>query len=67
MFATGGDRCPVAILKKFLAHRPNEMLTTGPLYLGVIENPKSQVWYKNQKMGLDRIGEIMKRKYCGGY
>ena len=33
MFATGDDRCPVAIFKEFLWLRPPEIRTTGPLYL----------------------------------
>ena len=40
MFATGEKRCPVALLKKYSEKRPAELKTTGPLYLGVIENQK---------------------------
>ena len=33
VFATGDDRCPVAIFKEFLWRRPPEIRTNGPLYL----------------------------------
>ena len=44
MFATGGPRCPVKLLKTFLSHRPEEMKSNGPFHLAVIERLKSQVW-----------------------
>ena len=55
MFATDGPRCPVKLLKTFLSHRPEEMKRSGPFYLAVIERPKSQVWYKRQRMGIHSI------------
>ena len=61
MYATGGDRCPVKLFKELLFHRPESLRTSGPLYLSIIVNPKSSVWYKDQNMGKNRIGEIMKR------
>ena len=60
MFATGGPRCPVKLLKTFLSHRPEEMKNSGPFYLAVIERPKSQVWYKRQRMGIHSINSFMK-------
>ena len=60
MFATGGPRCPVKLLKTFLSHRPEEMKSSGPFYLAVIERPKSQVWYKRQRMGIHSINSFMK-------
>ena len=60
MFATGGPRCPVNLLKTFLSHRPQEMKNNGPFYLAVIEHPKSQVWYKRQTMGIHSINSFMK-------
>ena len=61
MYATGGERCPVKMFKELLFHRPESMKTSGPLYLSTIKNPQSTVWYKEQGMGKNRIGEIMKR------
>jgi len=60
MFATGGPRCPVKLLKTFLSHRPVEMKSSGAFYLAVIERPKSQVWYKRQRMGIHSINSFMK-------
>ena len=60
MFATGDGRCPVAIFKEFLWRRPPELRTTGPLYLSCVSNPSSQVWYKRQPMGENKINGMMK-------
>ena len=60
MFATGDDRCPVAIFKEFLWRRPPEIRTTGSLYLSCVPNPSSQVWYKRQPMGANKINDMMK-------
>ena len=60
MFATGDDRCPVAIFKEFLWRRPPEIRTTAPLYLSCVPNPSSQVWYKRQPMRVNKINEMMK-------
>ncbi|KAL9983706.1 hypothetical protein ACROYT_G005923 [Oculina patagonica] len=60
MFATGDEKCPVKIFKEFLSHRPREMQATGPLYLSSIKNPSSQVWFKKQPMGENKINEMMK-------
>ena len=38
MFATGGDRCPVTIFKKFLSPRPPKIQTTSILYLSYVPN-----------------------------
>ena len=65
MFATGEKRCPVASLKKYLEKRPTELKTTGPLYLGVIENPKTSEWYKKTSMGKNTINNIKKLKSTG--
>ena len=60
LFAAGGPRCPVKLLKTFLSHRPEEMKSNGPIYLAVIERPKSQVWYKRQRMGIHSINSFTK-------
>ena len=33
MFATGGQRCPVELLKQYLSRRPQELRDKGPFYL----------------------------------
>ena len=60
MFATGGDRCPVTIFKEFRSRRPPEIRTPGPLYLSFVSNPSSQVWYKRQPMGVNKLNDMMK-------
>ena len=61
MFATGDERCPVTIFKEFLSRRPSEIhvRTTGPLYLSCVKNPSSQVWFKRQPMGVNKINDMM--------
>jgi hypothetical protein len=61
MFATNDSTSPVAIFKIYLFHRPADFKNSGPLYLAVNHKAKTDVWYKVQKMGANRIGEIMKR------
>ena len=60
MFATGDERCPIAIFKEFLWHHPPELHTTGPLYLSCVPSPSLQVWYKQQPMGENKINSVMK-------
>ena len=60
MFATGMSRCPVNFMKKYLAKRPKELKNAGPFYLAVIDNPQTEIWYKNQPMGRNKIDSIMK-------
>ena len=57
MFATGGSRCPVQFFKTNLANRPEEIRNSGPFYTAI---PKSEVWYKKQRMGVNKIDFFMK-------
>ena len=59
-FAAGGPRCPVGPLKYFLSRRPPELRESGPLYLAVTERPKTEVWYKKQRLGIHSIDQMMK-------
>ena len=65
MFQTNDERCPVSLFKKYLLHRPLHLLNNGPLYLSINYNTRNDVWYKDQKMGVNRITEIMKRIVSG--
>ena len=60
MFATGDLRCPVQLLKQYLSKRPQELREKGPFYLAIIENPKTNVWYKKQRLGVNSIDNMMK-------
>ncbi|CAH3018925.1 unnamed protein product [Porites evermanni] len=53
-------RCPVKLFKTFLERRPEEMRNSGPFYLALNERPKTQVWYKRQRMGVNSINSFMK-------
>ena len=61
MFATNDSTRPVAIFKVYLSHLPADLKNSDPLYLAVNHKAKTDVWYKVQKMGANRIGEIMKQ------
>ena len=59
MFATGNEeRCPVMMFKVYLEKRPEEIKTTGPFYLSVIDKPVSNVWSKKTPMGKNTIDSI---------
>ena len=62
MFSTdGGKGDPVRLFKLWLSKRPEGMKNTGPLYLSIINRPKSaDVWYTKVRMGQNTIGNIMK-------
>ena len=61
MWATvGGSRDPVRFFEEFLRRRPSEMRTSGPLYLTIIQRPKTEVWYAKSKMGEHKLGSIMR-------
>ena len=60
MFAAGGPRCPVGLFKDFLSRRPPELRESGPFYLAIIERPKTEVWYKKQRLGIHSIDQMMK-------
>ena len=44
MWATdGGSRDPVRFFEEFLGRCPSEMRTSGPLYLTIMQRPKTEV------------------------
>lgn len=62
MFSTdGGCKDPVRLFKLWLSKRPEGMKDNGPLYLSVINRPKStNIWYTKVRMGQNTIGTLMK-------
>ena len=62
MYSTdGGKTDPVRLFKLWLSKRPDGMKDKGPLYLSVINRPKSNdIWYTKIRMGENTIGNIMK-------
>ena len=62
MYATGTDRCPVHFFKAFVSHRPCGANTPeSPFYLGIKHKRQSDslVWYINQPMGKNKLGNFM--------
>ncbi len=61
MFATGGDRCPVAILEKLISKRPLLLRSCGPLYLTPLQYFSGKdVWFSRQKVGVNKINAYVK-------
>ena len=61
IWATGNERCPVKCLDEFLRRRPASMkLADSPFYIAVIENPATEIWYKDQRMGVKPLQNMLK-------
>lgn len=61
IYATGGEWCSVWLFKHFLARRPPDMMKVNdPLYLASMKNPKGDIWYKCQSLGVHSLGQFMK-------
>ena len=60
MFPSGGPRCPVELFKQYVSRRPQDLRDKGPFYLAVVENHKTNVWYKKQRLGVNSIDHMMK-------
>ncbi|XP_066932309.1 uncharacterized protein KIAA1958-like [Clytia hemisphaerica] len=61
MYAIGGARCPVRLFEAYISKRPEELRNKGPLFLAIIDNPRSQnVWYKNSRLGKNSLSNMMK-------
>ena len=60
MYATDDDKCPVNFFRKFVSRRPVNLRHSGAFYLSVIDNPKTDVWYKTLPMGVHTINNILK-------
>ena len=57
----GGKTDPVSLFKLWLSKRPNGMKDKGPMYLSVINRPRSNdICYTKIRMGENIIGNIMK-------
>ena len=61
MYENKTERCPVAFFLLFKSKRPVELRNMGPFYLTVIDAPLTDVWYKNQAMGVNTINTILSR------
>ena len=62
MFRTGAPNCPVENFLFYKNHRPRQMLVlNAPFYLQAISNPLREVWFKNQRLGVNCQGRILKQ------
>ncbi|XP_078363476.1 uncharacterized protein KIAA1958-like [Oculina patagonica] len=61
MFASGEENCPVETYRVYRQRRPEPMLDkNSPFYLQPIVNPKGEIWYKNQRLGINSLGKLLK-------
>ena len=65
MYASGQERCPVKIYKKYACKRPQGMLShESPFYLATATNKKYPMeherWFISQPIGVNKINRIMK-------
>ena len=66
MFATGGERCPVALFDFYVSKRPVNLRNTGRFYLSPKSNPPSDdCWYFSRPIGHNTISQIMKKLVQG--
>ena len=61
MYENKTERCPLAFFLLFKYKRPVELRNMGPFYLTVIDAPLTDVWYKNQAMGVNTINTMLSR------
>ena len=62
MFETGETYCPVETYRIYKKRRPKAMLEkTAPFYLQTIKNPCGEVWFKNQRLGINSLGKLLKK------
>ena len=61
MYSTGTERCPVALIKKYLSLRPPDLcLPESPQYLQEAPKCTETLWYKRQPVGREKLGNFMK-------
>ena len=66
MFATEGERCPVALFDLYVSKRPLLMRNSGRFYLTPKQSVKSDVpWYTCTPVGKNTIGKFMKEIISG--
>ena len=62
MFQTGGERCPVALLRQYINRRRRNLRASRLFYLSIKYNsgPGDETWYKIQPMGENKTNSMMK-------
>jgi len=49
----------VKLIEKYSLHRPKDSTTPNSFFLAINDSPRSNVWYKRQKMGKNFLGSIL--------
>lgn len=67
MYAIGGERCPVRLLRLYLSKRPESIQESGRFYLTpkISFNPNDDVWFMQIPIGKNTISGIMKALTSG--
>ena len=61
MYASHDENYPVKIFLLFKSKRPESLRENGPLYLSPIDEPKTNVWFKTERIGVNSIDSILKK------
>ena len=65
MFATGGERCPVALFDLYVSKRPLLLKTSGRFYLTPKQSFSQDSWYTSSPVERNTIGKFMKEIISG--
>ena len=61
MYATGGEKCPIALFKKYISLRPpRTQKPDSPFYLLPANTSTPSIWYKHQPVGVNTLSKFMK-------
>ncbi len=55
------NRCVVAMYKMYVSHRPPTASQESAFYLTPMENPQTDIWYKNVPLGIHSIEKVTKQ------
>ena len=55
------SRCIVRIYEMYISHMPSDMKCSPSLYLRPLDQPKTNVWYSCQAVGINEITKTVKR------
>ena len=49
------------MMEVYISKRPQSLRYDGPFYLGIIDNPQTDIWYRITPLGINSINHIMKK------
>lgn len=59
-YETGNPHNIVKVFKCYIAHRPTSGKNIGNFYLQPLETPRQDIWFKDQAVGENKIGKMIK-------